>query len=84
MSFIGELIDRPDAGKYNVINFGGKYCYVEGVKRIESIDDGEIGLMVSGAEIKVSGEGLMIEELDESTVIIKGKIGGINATETKR
>lgn len=82
MSFIGELINKPDAGKYNVIDFGGKYCYVEGVSRITSIDDDKIELTVPGAQILVSGEGLMIEELDESTVIIKGRIGGVNATET--
>ena len=83
MSFIGELIERLDANGYNVINFGGRYCYVEGVGRVVGIDESVVTLKVKGAEITISGENLMIEELDEGTVIIKGRIGGINATETK-
>ena len=83
MSFIGELIERLDANGYNVINFGGRYCYVEGVRRVTSIGDEEIKFEVKGATVTVTGKNLMIEELDEGTVIVKGGIGGINATETK-
>ncbi len=83
MSFIGELIERVDANVYNAINFGGRYCYVEGVIRVTSIGDEEIKFAVKGAILTVSGENLMIEELDEGTVIVKGDIGGINATKTE-
>jgi hypothetical protein len=82
MSFIGELTAKLGVGGgYSVINFNGEYVYVEGVERLVYVGDQEISVLFKKIVISVTGENLMMEELDGGTLIIKGKINCVSQKE---
>lgn len=80
MSFFKEAADALglDLTKialgYEVINFGGEAIFVEGFKRLVSTTDCEIVLELKKSRIRIAGESLFIFSLEESTIIIKGKV----------
>ena len=78
MSFIGELFSKIGGEKdYCVINFGGEYIYAEGVEKIVSISDNAFTFSSKGKLVEITGENLEIEDLDFATVMVKGKIIGV-------
>ena len=78
MSFIGELFGKVGAKKsYCVINFGGEYIYAEGVDKIVSISDSVVVFTSQGKLVEITGEDMQIEDLDFATLMVKGKIVGV-------
>ena len=79
MSFFSEVAKRAGlselslAGGYHVVNYNGEAVYIEGVERLNLLDESEIRLFLRGAELAVKGEGLYIHELGGG-VIIKGEV----------
>ena len=81
MSFFKEIADkigRKATGGYNFIDFNGEYVYVEGIGRVLSLDSDKIELSVGKNVLCVTGEELVITELEKGSVIIKGRIRGEN------
>ena len=75
MSFIGELFSKVGGYKnYCVINVGGEYIYAEGVERLVSIADKTISFYANKKLVLIVGENLAIEDLDDGTIMVKGKI----------
>lgn len=68
MNFIRESFS------YKVTMTAGKELYLEGHRGISSYNDSEIVIRLRGEKIKVIGECLIIDEINEDEVLIKGKI----------
>jgi len=62
------------ANGYSLVNYNGEAVYIEGIKKIVTINDSEIIVDTPKARVKVVGEGLEIFSLEEKTIIVKGKI----------
>ena len=64
---------------------GGKEreMYVENCKKIVSCDDDFITLGVCGANIRISGSPLILENFGVNGVKISGKIGSVELEETR-
>lgn len=83
MSFIKEaaqmlgLKSLKEPFSYQIINFGGRAVYAEGFKNILSLTETEIVLGLKKGRIVISGSDLMIEELEENTVAVKGVITAV-------
>ncbi|MGN1163048.1 MAG: YabP/YqfC family sporulation protein [Christensenellales bacterium] len=52
--------------------------YIEGVVDILSISETEIDIRAKKTKIRVSGENLEVVELEDRTLLIRGKIFGVN------
>lgn len=52
--------------------------YFEGVSDILSISEQEIDIKTKKTKIRIIGENLEIVELEEKTVLVRGKIFGVN------
>ena len=52
--------------------------YIEGVVDILSISETEIDIRAKKTKIRVSGENLEVVELEDKTLLIRGKILGVN------
>ncbi|MDR2202238.1 MAG: YabP/YqfC family sporulation protein [Clostridiales bacterium] len=80
MSFFAEVaaavgLDAAAiATGYQIINYGGKYVYVEGFKRLTGIGENEITLALKDGVIKVTGRDLSVRSMEAATVIIEGEI----------
>lgn len=80
MSFFNEIatalgLDKSSiANGYQIINYNGDAAYVEGFKKVLSIDEKCVVLGLKGKRITVLGENLSVKELENNTVIICGKI----------
>ncbi len=52
--------------------------YIEGVVDILSISETEIDIRAKKTKIRVGGENLEVVELEDKTLLIRGKIFGVN------
>lgn len=52
--------------------------YFEGMTDVLSISDDEIDIKTKKNKIRISGENLEIVELEEKTILVRGKIFGVN------
>lgn len=84
MSFIGELFDKTGLiGCYCVILFGGQYAYAEGVDRLVGINDSEITFVSNDKTVVIFGNDLQIEDLEQGTIMVKGKIERVEEKQSK-
>lgn len=81
MSFFNEVISllgidaQMLAAGYQIVNYNGEAVYVEGYKKVLSIAENEIILELrKGKKISLQGEGLNVFSLEDTTIIVKGKI----------
>ncbi len=78
MAFIFDLSKTfglsPD---YTVVNFGGKFIYIDGVTRIREITPIAVKLSTKTAVVEIEGENLLIEDMDGDSVTIRGEIYGV-------
>ena len=81
MSIINEVFSSLDLDGiidlYRYYNLGGKVVYIENFVRVNTFSDVEIILKLKKGMIKVSGENLVIEELNKSSILVKGSIKGV-------
>lgn len=52
--------------------------YFEGLVDVLSIAENEIDIKTKKCKIRISGENLEIVELEEKTILVRGKIVGVN------
>ncbi len=82
MSIINEVFSALDVDNltdtYRYYNLGGKVVYIENFVRVNTFSQTEIVLKLKKGLIKVSGDGLIIEELNQSSLVIKGVIKGVD------
>jgi len=62
------------ANGYSFVNYNGEAVYIEGIKKIVTIEDSLIVVDSPKTRIRVEGEDLSIFSLEEKTMIIKGRI----------
>ena len=85
MSFFKEVasalgIDKDSiANGYQIINYNGNAVYIEGFRRILSIDERAVAVALKKQRLTVSGENLAVKELENNTVIVCGKIISVSA-----
>lgn len=60
-----------------IIFIGGKALYVSNYKKIVTYGKESIDLRVKGDIIHISGENMIIKQLDKNEIIISGKICGV-------
>lgn len=71
-----QVSDLSPFCQFVMINFFS--LYIEGVVDILSISETEIDIRAKKTKIRVSGENLEIVELEDKTLLIRGKIFGVN------
>lgn len=59
---------------YQLVNYNGEAVYIEGVKRILSIDDTLVALHVGKKLLHIVGENLEIHDVSGAAIMIKGTI----------
>ena len=69
---IGEML--RDINGYSVINFNGEKAYVEGVEKLLAFSDEIVTLKCKKAIVYVEGSSLKVDEIDDGSVSISGKI----------
>ncbi len=75
MAFLFDLSKKFGQNpNYTVVNFDGKFIYLDGIIRLREITASLITASVKNAVIKIEGENLLIEEMDGDSVIVKGDI----------
>ena len=75
MAFIFDLFKKFGKNpNYTVVNFGGKFIYIDGVLRIREITPKMIKLSTKEEVVEIEGDSLEIEEMDGDSIIIKGVI----------
>lgn len=74
MSFINDLSEKIRQYGYTLIDYGGCAAYVEGVLKILDFSENRVELAVDSGILTVEGEALTIAELEDKTIIIKGKL----------
>ena len=62
------------SANYRLINLGGKYLYVEGIKSVVSFGVEEMQFQLKKCLLVVAGKNLKVKYLDKSTSIIEGEI----------
>ncbi len=72
MPLLSELIKESIA--FTVININGERVYIEGVKKLISVSENQVALETKKTFVVVEGELLQIEEIDDGSVTVKGKI----------
>ncbi len=81
MSIINEVFSLLDiqslSDSYRYYNLGGKVVYIENFIRIITFTPQEIILKLKKGMIKIIGESLLIEDLNNSCILIKGEIKGV-------
>lgn len=80
MSFFDDISYKTVLGravKYSAVLMGGEAAYVDGISRIISVSAGKIEIAAGKILLEVSGEDLVIDELERESVIVKGKITGV-------
>ncbi len=81
-NFFSELKQKFQTSDVNpfcqlvMIDFSS--LYFEGVSDILSISEQEIDIKTKKTKIRIIGENLEIVELEEKTVLVRGKIFGVN------
>lgn len=61
-------------GKYNIVNIGGEYVYIENQKELIKLSSEVISFKLKNGYVQVKGADLSIAELSQTFVMIKGKI----------
>lgn len=84
MSFFKEVADALNAtGKsgdgYNIINYGGEAIYIEGIRRILSIDPVNMRFDCKKKIIVLSGENLRVSQMEDGCVVVVGKVVSVMA-----
>ena len=67
------------AGGYSVVNYNGEAVYIEGIKKVMIVSDTEIVVDTGKLRVRVAGEELAIFSLEEKSMVVKGKIFGVNS-----
>jgi len=82
--FLDEVVnifkDITDAEYLHVSCFviGGNKVHIEGIKKIASIDEKAITVILKKGHINISGEGLKIVRCERDNISVSGKIKSIN------
>ena len=67
------------SANYRLINLGGKFLYVEGIKAVVSFGVDEMQFQLKKCLLIVTGKNLKVKYLDKSTCIIEGEINACTA-----
>ncbi|MBO5394434.1 MAG: hypothetical protein J6A28_00820 [Clostridia bacterium] len=59
---------------YNIVNVSGRLLYAEGHKGLVVLSDRQIVFKLKSGQAVVEGSGLILAELAQNTLFIKGKI----------
>ena len=62
---------------YNIVNISGRLVYVEGHKGLVVLSDKKIVFKLKKGQASIEGAGLVLAELAENTLFIKGKIESV-------
>ena len=78
-NYFSELIQKfkiksSSFEKYNIVNIGGEYVFIENHKELLKLSDTVISFKLKNGYVEVKGNDMQIEELDVTSVMIKGKI----------
>ena len=75
LSEIEKLMNAVGASvNYRILNLGGGYLYIEGIKSVVSFGDKEMQFQLKKSLLIVQGEDMKVKYLDKSTCVINGKI----------
>lgn len=59
---------------YNLVNISGKLLYAEGHQGLTILSSDMIAFKIKKGRVVVEGEGLILKELTDNTLLIQGKI----------
>lgn len=62
------------SANYRIINLGGKFLYIEGIKSVVSFGTDEMQFQLKKTLLIVNGKNLKVKYLDKSTCVLEGEI----------
>lgn len=62
---------------YRVINLGGKFLYIEGLKSVVSFGEEQMDFALKRSMLEVKGKNLKIKYLDKTTCTLEGDISSV-------
>ena len=62
---------------YNIVNISGRLLYAEGHRGLVVLSEKQVVFKLKKGQAVVEGRGLMLAELAENTLFIKGKINKV-------
>ena len=62
---------------YRVVNLGGKFLYIEGIKSILSFGEEEMAFALKREQLIVQGKNLQVKYLDKTTCSLEGEISSV-------
>ena len=81
MSMMGEIekfmTDTNISTNYRVINLGGRFLYLEGIKSVVSFGVDEMVFQLKHEVLSVIGTDLKIKYLDKTTCVLEGNIRSV-------
>lgn len=69
-----RINDTNFTSEFNIINMSGKIAYVEGHLGLLTINPQMISFKIKNGRVVIEGDDLMLCELTENTILIKGKV----------
>lgn len=80
MSFFDDIKYRTCFGKslsYSLIDFGGEAIYIEGIKKLVSVSESKIVLLLRKKQIVIEGKKLVINDYESDCIVINGAVESI-------
>ena len=75
LSEIEKLMNSVGASvNYRILNLGGGYLYIEGIKSVVSFGETEMQFQLKNTLLVVQGVEIKVKYLDKSTCVLNGKI----------
>lgn len=65
------------SANYRLVNLGGSYLYIEGIKSVLSFAEDEMQFQLKKKLLTVAGIGLKVKYLDKSTCVLIGEISSV-------
>lgn len=83
---INNMLELPITSvtlSYEYVNLSGKVIYVQGYRDILNFDDTNIILKLKDGELHISGQNLNIRDLNPHSILIEGKVFGVQEVGAK-
>ena len=65
------------SANYRIINLGGKFLYIEGLKSVVSFGENEMQFQLKKNLLVVAGQNLKVKYLDKLTCVLQGEINSV-------
>jgi len=65
------------SSNYRIVNIGGKFLYIEGIKNVVSFGINEMQFQLKKCLCVVGGTNIYVKYLDKTTCVLEGEINSV-------